>query len=292
MKFLFILRQTLNNLWRERTPVSASILTISVALMILIALFEVSWVLYDNLNDLKRNMVIEVYLQPDVSERQAAAIHDILSDYGTIEKMRIVSKEVAADIFLQEFGEDIRDILDENPLPVMIEVRLQSAYNHTDYLNIFKKQTEAIPGVDEVHYRHVLIEKLETVTHAVMIGAVIILLIFLLVMNLLIRNTIKLSVYARRQQIAILKILGAGNLFIRLPYILEGAFAGLIGGILAATALILSHKFIASTFDALQFHPHIYKILWLLSITTGILLGLFLSAAAVGRFVHKIYAKK
>lgn len=292
MKFLFILRQTLNNLWRERTPVSASILTISVALMILIALFEVSWVLYDNLNDLKRNMVIEVYLQPDVSERQAATIHDILSDYGTIEQMRIVSKEVAADIFLQEFGEDIRDILDENPLPVMIEVRLQSAYNHPDYLNIFKKQTEAIPGVDEVHYRHVLIEKLETVTHAVMIGAVIILLIFLLVMNLLIRNTIKLSVYARRQQIAILKILGAGNLFIRLPYILEGAFAGLIGGILAAAALILSHKFIASTFDALQFHPHIYKILWILSITTGILLGFFLSAAAVGRFVHKIYAKK
>lgn len=292
MKFLFILRQTWNNLWRERTPVSASILTISVALMILIALFEVSWVLYDNLNDLKQNMVIEVYLQPDISERQAAVIRDRLSDYGTIEQMRIVSKETAADIFLKEFGEDIRDILDENPLPIMIEVRLQAAYNHPDYLNVFKKQTETIPGVDEVHYRHVLIEKLETVTHAVMIGALIILLIFLLVMNLLIRNTIKLSVYARRQQIAILKILGAGNLFIRLPYILEGAFAGLIGGILAATALILSHKFIASTFSALQFPTHIYKILWILSITSGILLGFFLSAAAVERFVHKIFTKK
>lgn len=292
MKFLFILRQTLNNLWRERTPVTASILTISVALLILIALFEVSWVLYSNLNDLKQNMVIEVYLKPEISDSQAAGIRDRLADYGTIEQMRIVDKTAAAEIFRKEFGENITEILDENPLPVMIEVRLQPSYNHPDYLNVFRKQTEAIPGVDEVHYRHVLIEKLETLTRAVMIGALIILFIFLLVMNLLIRNTIKLSVYARRQQIAILKILGAGNIFIRLPYILEGAFAGLLGGILAAGALILSHKFIASTFSALQFSPHIYHILWTLSITAGIFLGFSLSAVAVGSFVHQIHAKK
>jgi cell division transport system permease protein len=292
MKLLFIIRQTLNSLWRERTPVTASILTISVALTILIALFEISWVLYSNLNSLKQNMVVEVYLDSEIGDMEATRIRDRLLEYGTTEQMRIVGKGMAADIFREEFGEDINDILDQNPLPVMIEVRLQPEYNHPDYMALFKKQCEAIPGVDEVHYRHVLIEKLEAITEAVIIGGVILLLVLLLVMNLLIRNTIKLSVYARRQQIAVMKILGAGNMFIRMPYILEGAFEGLVGGLMAAGALILSHRFISGTFAAVTFPAGTYKLLWVISITSGIVLGFFLSAAAVGRFINKIHAKK
>ncbi|MDD4961508.1 MAG: permease-like cell division protein FtsX, partial [Candidatus Marinimicrobia bacterium] len=132
MKLRFVLRQTLNNLWRERTPATASVLTIGIALVILISLFEVSISLYRNLNDLKQNMVIEVYLEASRTENDAAGISAQLSDYGTIERIRVISKEAAAEIFEKEFGENIYDILKENPLPVMIEVRLQSEYNHPD----------------------------------------------------------------------------------------------------------------------------------------------------------------
>ncbi|MDX9778126.1 MAG: ABC transporter permease [bacterium] len=292
MKLRFVLRQTLNNLWRERTPVTASVLTIGIALVILISLFEVSISLYRNLNDLKQNMVIEVYLEASRTENDAAGISAQLSDYGTIERIRVISKEAAAEIFEKEFGENIYDILKENPLPVMIEVRLQSEYNHPDYLALFKKQVEALPGVDEVHYRHVLVEKLESLTQAVLISGLAVLIVLVFAMNLLIRNTIKLSVYARRDQIAIMKILGAGNLFIRLPYILEGAFEGLFGGMMAAAGLILAHKFIADSFEAIRFSLSVYKMLWIVTISVGILIGFFVSAAAVGHFVQKIYAKK
>lgn len=292
MKLRFVLRQTLNNLWRERTPATASVLTIGIALVILISLFEVSISLYRNLNDLKQNMVIEVYLEASRTENDAAGISAQLSDYGTIERIRVISKEAAAEIFEKEFGENIYDILKENPLPVMIEVRLQSEYNHPDYLALFKKQVEALPGVDEVHYRHVLVEKLESLTQAVLISGLAVLIVLVFAMNLLIRNTIKLSVYARRDQIAIMKILGAGNLFIRLPYILEGAFEGLFGGIMAAAGLILAHKFIADSFEAIRFSLSVYKMLWIVTISVGILIGFFVSAAAVGHFVQKIYAKK
>jgi len=292
MKLRFVLRQTLNNLWRERTPVTASVLTIGIALVILISLFEVSISLYRNLNDLKQNMVIEVYLEASRTENDAAGISAQLSDYGTIERIRVISKEAAAEIFEKEFGENIYDILKENPLPVMIEVRLQSEYNHPDYLALFKKQVEALPGVDEVHYRHVLVEELESLTQAVLISGLAVLIVLVFAMNLLIRNTIKLSVYARRDQIAIMKILGAGNLFIRLPYILEGAFEGLFGGMMAAAGLILAHKFIADSFEAIRFSLSVYKMLWIVTISVGILIGFFVSAAAVGHFVQKIYAKK
>jgi cell division transport system permease protein len=111
-------------------------------------------------------------------------------------------------------------------------------------------------------------------------------------MNLLIRNTIKLSVYAKRRQIEIMKILGAGSLLIRMPFILEGAVEGLIGGILSAAGLIIAHRFIASSFELISFSPMIYKVLWVATVSLGILFGLMASAASVGRFVNKIFSKK
>ncbi|MBN2780895.1 MAG: ABC transporter permease [Candidatus Marinimicrobia bacterium] len=292
MKFFFILRQTFNNLWRERTPVVATVLTICIALTILIALFEVSWALYGQLSDLKSNLVIEVYLDPALSEKQAAAIQKQLEQYHTIERIRFISKETAADIFREEFGENIRDILDENPLPISFEIRLLPEYNHPGYMSLFKKQVESISGVDEVHYRHAVIEKLEQITEAIMVSGIFVLIILVFAMNLLIRNTIKLSVYAKRRQIEIMKILGAGNMLIRMPFILEGAFEGLIGGILSATGLIIMHKFIASSFTLVTYSLHTYKLIWVYTLSLGILIGLLTSAGSVGKFVNKIFSKK
>ncbi len=292
MKFFFVLRQTFSNLWRERTPVVATILTICIALTILVALFEVSFVLYDQLRDLKSNMLIEVYLDPSSPESQIKNIQNELEGYNTIERLRYVSKETAAKIFKEEFGENIMDILDENPLPVSFEVRLLPEFNHPEYLALFKTQVEKINGVDEVHYRHALIEKLENITEAVAVAGIFVLIILVFAMNLLIRNTIKLSVYAKRRQIDIMKILGAGNLLIRLPYILEGAIEGFIGGFLSAICLIFAHKFIAGSFPLLEIGTTTYKMLWVSTISFGIMIGLITSATSVGRFVYKIFAKK
>jgi len=292
MKFFFVLRQTFSNLWRERTPVAATIMTICIALTILIALFEVSFLLYGQLQDLKSNMVIEVYLDPDASSTQISSIQKELENYNTIERFRYVSKETAADIFKQEFGEDIMDILDDNPLPVSFEVRLKKEFNHQEYLSLFKKQVENLRGVDEVHYRHALIEKLENVTQAVAIGGLFVLIILVIAMNLLIRNTVKLSVYAKRRQIDIMKVLGAGNLLIRLPFILEGAIEGFIGGVLSAICLIIAHRFVDGSFPLLQISASTYKMLWVTTISFGIGIGLMSSASSVGRFVNKIFSKK
>ena len=292
MKFFFVLRQTFSNLWRERTPVVATIMTICIALTILIALFEVSFLLYGQLQDLKNNMVIEVYLDPDATSAQITGIQKELESYNTIERLRFISKETAAEIFKEEFGEDILDILDDNPLPVSFEIMLKKEFNHQEYLSLFKKQVEGLKGIDEVHYRHALIEKLENVTQAVAIGGLFVLIILVFAMNLLIRNTIKLSVYAKRRQIDIMKILGAGNLLIRLPFILEGAIEGFIGGMLSAICLIIAHRFVEGSFPLLQIGATTYKMLWVTTISFGIGIGLVSSASSVGRFVNKIFAKK
>jgi cell division transport system permease protein len=292
MKFLFVLRQTFNNLWRERTPVTASILTIFIALTILIALFEVSWLMYGQLSELRKHMVVEIYMEPSASEAETEAVREKLESFDTVSRMRFVSREEAAEIFRREFGEDIGDILDENPLPVSFEVRMRPEYNHPDYLSVFSRQVEVLPGVDEVHYRHAVIEKLQDVTEAVAVAGVIVLIVLVVAMNLLIRNTIKLSVYAKKRQIMIMKILGSGSLLIRMPFILEGAVEGLIGGVLSAVGLIIAHRFIAATFPLADFSAHTYQLLWVFTVSLGIVIGLLTSSAAAGRFVNKVYSKK
>ncbi|MFO7842016.1 MAG: ABC transporter permease [Fidelibacterota bacterium] len=292
MKLLFVLRQTFNNLWRERTPVIATILTIFIALSILIALFEVSWILYNQLHDLKKNMVVEIYLKSSISESETARIRSRLEDHKTIDRIRYISKDAAAGIFQEEFGEDINEILDKNPLPPSFEIRLRPEFNHPDYMSILKRQFEGMPEVEEVHYRHSIIEKLENVTEAVVVAGIFILIILVFAMNLLIRNTIKLSVYARKRQIMVMKILGSGSLLIRMPFILEGAVEGLIGGILSASGLIITHRFIAGTFTLVNFSPRVYQLLWINTISLGIVLGLLASAYSAGRFINKIYSKK
>ena len=237
-------------------------------------------------------MVIEVYLDPETSDNQVISIQNKLEEFNTIERLRFVSKETAAEIFKEEFGENIMDILDENPLPVSFEVRMLKEFNHQEYLSLFKTQVENLNGVDEVHYRHALIEKLENVTQAVAIGGVFVLVILVFAMNLLIRNTIKLSVYAKRRQIDIMKIMGAGNLLIRMPFILEGAIEGFIGGMLSAICLIFAHKFVAGSFPLVDIGASIYKMLWVTTISFGIGIGLITSSISVGRFVSKIFAKK
>ena len=80
MKFFFILRQTFSNLWRERTPVTATILTICIALTILVSLFEISVVLFDQLDDLKKNMVVEVYLKENIDQAHMHSIEKKLQN--------------------------------------------------------------------------------------------------------------------------------------------------------------------------------------------------------------------
>ncbi|MFA6619280.1 MAG: permease-like cell division protein FtsX [Candidatus Neomarinimicrobiota bacterium] len=292
MKLLFIIKQTFSNLWRERTPVIATILTICIALTILVAIFEISFILFNQLEDLKSNTRVEVYIESDLSNSTIQNIKTEIEDIISVQDVKFISKDMAADIFNREFGEDIMEILGENPLPVTFEIRLYQHFNNPDYLLKFKEKVEEIRGVEEVHYRHALIAKLEALTQAVATAGIIMLVILFIAMHLLIRNTVKLSVYARHQQIQIMKNLGAGTIFIRLPFILEGAIEGLIGGILSSIFLIFAHKFAESTFSLLVFPHYTYKLIALITISAGIAIGFITSAGSVSVFVNKIFSKK
>ena len=292
MKIFFILKQTFSNLWRERTPVTATILTICIALTILVALFEVSFIFYNQLEDLKNNMRIEVYLKNNLSKTKINTIKGRLESITEVKSVHLISKAMAAEIFKNEFGEDIMEILDENPLPVSLDITLFQHFNKPEYLAKFKRDIILIDGVEEVHYRHALIDKLETATRAVAVSGIFALIILFIAMNLLIRNTLKLSVYARRKQIEIMKNLGAGHLFIRMPFILEGAIEGLIGGVLSSLFLVFAHKFAETTFGSLEFGISTYKLVTLVTVITGTAIGFLSSAGSVSSFVNKIFSKK
>jgi cell division transport system permease protein len=198
-----------------------------------------------------------------------------------------VSKEEAARIFKDEFGENIYDILDENPLPPSFNIKLYKQMTHPGIVENVAKRISNLQGVEDVKYHKeilILVEKYFRLITLVGSGVILALLI---AMNILIKNTIKLSVYARRKQIAILQQLGAGSFFIRLPYIFEGMIEGALGGVFAGFLLHLSfqiiHFSVQYIFDiSLAFSPFI----WTLSISAGTLMGMFSSSRAAKSFMY------
>jgi cell division transport system permease protein len=162
---------------------------------------------------------------------------------------------------------------------------------HVEIVDNVVKRINRINGVDEIKYHSDLLILMEKYFLIIMIIGGSIILVLLLAMNIFIRNTIKLSVYSRRSQIFILQLLGSGKIFLKSPFILEGLFEGLIGGLFAA-AILYFFQDVANETAIYLFNYNLKEInyLWSISIAAGGIIGVFASSTSVNKFI-RIFAK-
>ena len=204
---------------------------------------------------------------------------------GILRRATIIEKEDAVRIFKDQFGEDIMDILGYNPLPVSAVVNLSRTSRDLIRVEPIIKKIRSIARVEDVRYQGNLIKKIERNYSRVidrfpyLAGIVIILAV------LIIYNTVKLSVYSRKELIRSLQMIGASRMFIKLPFIIEGVFIGLISSLLVYPALLGSVKainYIFTNFTSwsirLSFNPAVW--IWLFSLVVVItLLGSYRAAS-------------
>lgn len=287
MRLSFITKQTFINLWTARIPALIAVFTIGISLSIVIGMSLLGYKAINSFDLFQDKFEIEIFLQPDLNREEILKVQNELASIHQIKMIHYVSKEEAARIFKQEFGEDIYEILDENPLPASFHIKLYKQMTHPGIVENVAHRIEILPGVDDVKYHKeilILIEKYFRLFTLVGTGVIFALLI---AMNILIKNTIKLSVYARRKQIAILQQLGAGSIFIRLPYIFEGIIEGALGGVFAGFLLHMAFRVINFSvqyiFDiSLAFSP----LIWSIAISAGTIMGLLSSNRAAKSFMY------
>ena len=194
--------------------------------------------------ELSKNMVAVFFLSQDTSQKELNLVEQTLKKFHLVTDVRFISSEQALKKFKIDFPE-LRQIIDNlktNPFPSSLEVSLnQKALTSSEILG-FIDEMKNMKGVEDVQFNRDWVEKMQSfskLTKAIglFLGGILILASFFII-----SNVIKLSVFARKDEIEILRFVGASNTFIKTPFLLEGIVLGICGGSLSLLFLFLLVK--------------------------------------------------
>ncbi len=288
----YLLREGFSGFSRAKLSMSAAVFTITVALLLLSSFAIIFLNARSIVESLRTRVEMEAFLLENVNEESLPALESALTAIDGIESVRFVSKDEAAQIFKEEFGEDIGRVLKFNPLPASYRITLVPGYRTAQGAMTVAEQVAAINGVEEVKYRKDLLQMLDQrVTTFLGIGVGVGLCI-LVASIFLVANTIRLAIYAKRQIIRTMKLIGATRSFIRFPFLLEGLIQGTLGGLIAAGFIFVFFEYLGAWVSVhLQEFVLVEPIAYLFIVLTGMVLGIFGSSISIRRFISDSVAQ-
>ncbi len=287
----YYFREVIISMARNRWMSFASIGTVAVSLFILGVFLILVMNMTKMASALESQVQISAYLNDEISKEELSDIERMTKDLNAVSKVEYIPKESALKILRERLGDNqkILDALgDSNPLPNSFLVTVNSA-------DAVKSTADAIAdlyGVDEVKYGQDVASNIFNLTHLIRLFGLIISIILAGATIFIIANTIRLTVFARRKEIAIMKYVGATDWFIRIPFILEGIGLGIIGGTLSAFALRNFYSAMeAKIYSTLAFFPMIEQYPFMNYVTislilTGIFVGVLGSTVSLKKFLQ------
>ncbi|MFA6470678.1 MAG: ABC transporter permease [Candidatus Latescibacterota bacterium] len=289
------LREALKETARTPFRTFTTILTIALAMLLLGVFGFITAYSYGFANNVKKSEEISVYLKDDLSNADMLALDSAISSITGVGTTKIVSKEDAAREFEKMFGNNLLSSLEDNPLPRSIQIVMAPGYRMVKNFETVANRITPMKGVDTVEYGREWIAKAETFL-LLLLGVETVLFLLVIVSSILIiANTIGLAVVARHDTIEVMRLVGATEGFIRLPFYLEGIVQGLCAGIIASAILVgacfwmeynipdLSLYLYMAGAGAMDFRGHEWYITSLIPL--GAFLGLLGSFLAVRRTI-------
>jgi len=294
MKWLwYLFREGWANLRMNRTTTVVATLTTAFTL----ACVGIFLLLYVNLRNaadwLQEDIRVIVYLEDQISTDDTQELQEKLKSDLMIAAVRHISKEEALTEFRSEFPSDshLLEGLGENPLPASFVVTPASNYRSPDAVRRWAERILTMAGVAKVDYNQEWIDALAELTRYIELTAIGVGVILSAAAITIIGNTIRLALFARRDEVEILRLIGATRAFIRIPYFLEGAILGGCGSALALGMLKLGFELfrqqIASTgrFQGMESMVAFFPVpISLLFVAVGMGLGVAGSMVSMRRF--------
>lgn len=236
---------------------------------------------------LKENMRISVLLRDDATEAQArewAAAQDALP---YVHSTRVITREEGAEELKQMLGEDFLDVFETSPVPLSVDVTLNADYVQKDSLARVTKALAASPLVDEVEAQQTMVEALTTNLTRISIVLGVFILLLLFISFVLINNTVRVSVFARRFTIHTMKLVGATRGFIRAPFVRAAVLQGFVSSLLAVGMLWALLEALRRSFPELASIVELRQLLIVCGIVVacGILLCVISTWMVVNRLV-------
>ncbi len=228
---IYFLRRALTHVGRSPVVAGVTVGTVAVVFLIMGIFALVGHNLELLTSRVGSGLKLSVFLLDDCTAQQRQAIQDVLEASAEVERVLFLDREEAASRFRRRFGRqaEVLDELGENPLPESFEVTFTASGQNPRIIGALAQQVVNLPGIEEVQYGQAWLDRFFRFVQTVrLLGLIVGVLIFLAAI-LIVSNTIRLSVFARREEIHILKLVGATDGFIKAPFYLEGVLLGLLG---------------------------------------------------------------
>lgn len=295
----YFFRESLRGFTRNLSTTLGSIVTIFLSLLI-IGVFLVGGITVDSIMKSVENEVsITAFIADDASESDIQAVESFVNGLEGVSSVSFTTKEQALEKFRQTSTTDIVDSLDGmNPLPASIDVELSDPQLVEDVAaQIEANQTfRAICDEPEdpsasLLYGQGSVEHLFQLTNYIRYIGIALIALLIFIAMVFINNTIRLAILARRKEIAIMRLVGASNGFIRGPFLMEGALHAIIGSLLAVGVLELLRNFalpeIQNTLKFLPFDVSLqtFLVIYAALVVAGLVIGLIGSAVAMRRYL-------
>ncbi|MDQ1695938.1 MAG: cell division transport system permease protein [Frankiaceae bacterium] len=292
MRARFVLSEMAIGLRRNLSMTVAVVLTVAISL----AGLGVAWLMREQVNTMKDfwygKIEVSVFLDKNVTQPQRLAISDELDNLPQVEHVFYESKEQAYIRFKQQFASEKALVANtsKDALPESYRVKL---YDPKKY-QIVASAVELMPGVDQVADVNGALKKVFRFFDGIQRAALVVAIVVLIVAILLIFNTVRLAAFSRRRETGIMRLVGASDLYIQGPFVLEGALAGLVGsglalGLLALFKIVLIDHGLQSAFGSnitryIGWDTVLYTFPWLTLL--GVVIAALISAATLQRYLR------
>lgn len=296
----YFFRESLTGFTRNLSTTLGSIITIFLSLLI-IGIFCVAGAVINNVVASVENQVsITAFVKDDASEADVQKVMGQIQSYEGVQSVSFTNKDQALENFRKSTSNPgIVDQLDgQNPLPASIDVELAEAQSVTNVANQITANQDFVAicdnaddPADSLNYGQKTVDKLFSLTNAIRIAGIALIALLVVIAFIFINNTIRLAILARRKEIAIMRLVGASNGFIRGPFLAEGAMHAIIGALLAIVVMeVVRNAVLPQLSVALPWLPVSVDLLMFLMVyaallIAGLVIGLLGSMFAMRRYL-------
>ena len=286
-------RESFKSLGRNGWMMFASVSAVTITLLLVGVFFVIMMNLNNVATSIEEDVEIRVHIDVAATEENHQTLRENIEKMPEVKSISFSTKEKELDQLMSSFGEEgdaFAMFEQDNPLSDVFVVQTK---NPTDTMKT-AKNIEKLQYVGKVNYGQGSVEKIFKVTDFSRNVGIVLIIGLLFTAMFLISNTIKITIFARRREIEIMKLVGATNWFIRWPYFLEGLWLGLLGAVLPVGIIgvsyyyaynYLAQKLEGNFIQLLEFSPFIYQVSGLL-ILMGAFIGIWGSVMSVRKFLR------
>jgi len=244
-KIDYVARETGQNLRRNLSLTLASMVTVAVSLSLVGSALLLRQGVENATSRWQGGIEFIIFIEADASAEAGQAILDRLEGSPAVESFTYVNQEAAYKEFVEMFKTTPELVEAVEPSDLPPSYRVVPLDPHADAIRALGSQFEKAPGVHKVVFAFDTVQKIQKLSRVLSVGILVVAVVLLFAAGLLILNTIRMGMFARRREIEVMKLVGATNWFIRIPFMLEGFVQGIVGAIAAVGSVVVLNNYFA-----------------------------------------------